>query len=446
MGKIVGRRSVGRLIGVLLYSSIFVFAGLVGCENKEPVVESKVKKDTLKTNQNIRFGFDLDQYDVYHDTVQNGWTWGNLLLPYKVDQYTINVTAEAAKDSTIGLKYVLAGKPFTILTEKGDTTRKVQHLVYEPDVFSYITFDFTGDSVQIIKSEKPVTIERKMVSGVIHPNSSLSVELGKSFDNYAMSAAIVDAIEGVYAWSIDFFKLQAGDRFVVFYDEKSVDGKAYAVEQISHAWFEHRDDGMFAFHFVDSTGEVSGFYDQKGREMKRPFLMSPVKFARISSSFNMNRFHPIYKTRRPHLGTDYAAPTGTPILATADGTVTKASRSRGNGIYVKLRHNSTYDTQYLHMSKIADGIRPGVRVKQGQVIGYVGSTGAATGPHVCYRFWKNGKQINHRSEKFPKSEPMKEEVLPEYKKYIAPLKDNLDKEIKKLQDYTPQEDEDEQVS
>jgi murein DD-endopeptidase MepM/ murein hydrolase activator NlpD len=276
-----------------------------------------------------------------------------------------------------------------------------------------------------------------MVSGVIQQNSSLSVELGKSFDKYAMSAALVDAIEGVYAWSVDFFKLQAGDRFVVFYDEKAVEGVPYAVDNISYAWFEHRDEGMFAFNFQDSTGEVSGYYDENGREMKRPFLMSPVKFARISSSFNMNRFHPIYKTRRPHLGTDYAAPTGTPIIATADGTVSRASRSRGNGIYVKLSHNKTYDTQYLHMSKIADGIRPGVRVKQGQVIGYVGSTGAATGPHVCYRFWKNGRQINHRAEKFPNSEPMKEEVIPEYLEFIKPLKKKLDLEIEKLNEDPP---------
>lgn len=441
MGEVVGRRSISRVKDQIVFTFIPLLAVFTSCQDPKPVEKPEIQPDTTEVATNGKFGFDFDKYDVYLDTVRNGWTWGNILLPYNIDQYTINTTAAAAKDSTIGLKYVLAGKPFTVLTKKGDTSKTVQYMIYEPDVFSYITFDFTSDSVLIEKKERETSVTRKMISGVIHPNSNLSAELGKSFDSYAMSAAIVDAIEGVYAWSVDFFKLQAGDRFVVFYDEKSVEGTAYAVDQISHAWFEHRDDGMYAFHFVDSTGEVSGYYDHKGREMKRPFLMSPVKFARISSSFNMNRFHPIYKTRRPHLGTDYAAPHGTPILATADGTVSRASRSRGNGIYVKIRHNRTYDTQYLHMSKIADGIRQGVRVKQGQVIGYVGSTGAATGPHVCYRFWKNGRQINHRAEKFPKSEPMKEEVLPEYMEYIEPLKEKLDKEIKTLKDFSPTEDE-----
>jgi murein DD-endopeptidase MepM/ murein hydrolase activator NlpD len=426
MGKIVGRRGISRVV-------VFAFALALGaCGDKQPPKISKEKKKQSTVEKDSFFSFNLEKFDVYNDTVRQGWTWGNLLLPFNIDQYTINTTAEAAKDSTVGLKYVLAGKPFSILTKKGDTSKTVQHMIYEPDVFSYITFDFSQDSVIIERKNRDISVSRKMVSGVIQQNSSLSVELGKSFDKYAMSAALVDAIEGVYAWSVDFFKLQAGDRFVVFYDEKAVEGVPYAVDNISYAWFEHRDEGMFAFNFQDSTGEVSGYYDEKGREMKRPFLMSPVKFARISSSFNMNRFHPIYKTRRPHLGTDYAAPSGTPIIATADGTVSRASRSRGNGIYVKLRHNKTYDTQYLHMSKIADGIRPGVRVKQGQVIGYVGSTGAATGPHVCYRFWKNGRQINHRAEKFPNSEPMKDEVIPEYLEFIEPLKKKLDLEIEKL--------------
>ncbi|WP_417265078.1 peptidoglycan DD-metalloendopeptidase family protein [Brumimicrobium sp.] len=389
-------------------------------------------QDTVQVEKNLLFGFDLAEYEVHFDTVKKGWTWNNLFANFEIDQHTINTTAENLKDSLIGLKYIVAGKPFTTFKAKKGNKDTPTYLVYEPDAFSYISFDFSTDSVQVKKEFRPVEIKEKMVSGVIQKNSNLSVEMGKNFESYMMTASLTDAIEGIYAWSVDFFKLQVGDKFVVVYDEKSVDGKPYAVDKINYVWFEHADQGLYAFNYTDSTGEVSGFYDQLGNEMKRPFLMSPLKFSRISSSFNMNRLHPIYKTRRPHLGTDYAAPTGTPILATADGTISRASRSRGNGIYVKIRHNKTYDTQYLHMSKIADGIREGVRVKQGDVIGYVGSTGAATGPHVCYRFWKNGKQINHRAEKFPKSEPMKEEVKPLYLEHISPLKERLESEITKL--------------
>lgn len=424
-----------RILGYLFLGFIVLSFISCGDAKKADTEGNENKKDTLVVeNKNVRFGFDLDNYEVFHDTIQHGWTLSHVLSPFGIDQFTINTAAAKAKDSLIGLNYVLTGKAFTVLTAKGDTSKTAKYVVYEPDVFSYITFDFTKDSVEIFKKNRPTEIHEKTITGMIYPNSNLSVELNKSFETYAMTASLADAIEGVFAWSIDFFKLQAGDRYAVVYDEKSIDSVAYSIDKINYVWFEHAGEGIYAFYFKDSTGTVEGYYDEKGREMKRPFLMSPVKFARISSSFNRNRFHPIYKTRRAHLGTDYAAPTGTPILATADGNVTKASRSRGNGIYVKLRHNSTYETQYLHMSKIATGIHPGIRVKQGQVIGYVGSTGAATGPHVCYRFWKNGKQINHRAEKFPKSEPMKEELIPTYLKYIEPLKKQLDEEISQIPD------------
>src|SRR5690554_1602466 len=420
-----------------IFQGVFVFivAAILATscsQSKKVDIEDLSSLDTVSAKKNLLFGFDLDIYDVEYDTVKKGWTWNNIFEAFEVNQYTINTTAERLKDSLIGVKYILAGKPFMTFRPKSNASTAPIYLVYEPDVFSYIIFDFSQDSVGIRKEIRPVEINERMVSGEIAKNSSLSVELGKSFDNYQMTAAISDAIEGVYAWNVDFFKLQVGDKFVVYYDEKTVDGVPYSVDKIKYVWFEHAGRGLYAFNYTDSTGEVSGFYDEAANEMKRPFLMSPLKFSRISSSFNMNRLHPIYKTRRPHLGTDYAAPTGTPILATADGTISRASRSRGNGIYVKIRHNKTYDTQYLHMSKIADGIREGVRVKQGDVIGYVGSTGAATGPHVCYRFWKNGKQINHRAEKFPKSEPMKEEVKPLYLEHISPLKERLESEITKL--------------
>lgn len=416
-------------------SAVFIVVLTMGCEEKNNPVEVDLTvepADTIenKTPDNIRFGFNLDDYEVYYDTVQNGWTMSHMLLPHGLSQYEVNVTSENARDSLVGLNYIVSGRPFMVLKDPEDTLGRAQYLVYEPDVFSYVIFDFTQDTIQIKRSNKNILITERVISGEIEKNSNLSFELSKNFDSYNMTAALADAIEGVFAWSIDFFKLQVGDQFVVNYEEKSVDETPYAVKRIKSIWFNHKGDGMYAFYFTtDSTNNIAGYYDDEAREMKRPFLMSPVKFARISSGYNLNRVHPIYKRRKAHLGTDYAAPTGTPILATGDGTVIKASRSRGNGIYVKIRHNGTYETQYLHMSKRADGIRTGQRVQQGQTIGYVGSTGAATGPHVCYRFWKNGRQVNHRAEKFPSSEPMKKELIPDYMEFIKPLKKELDQHI-----------------
>jgi murein DD-endopeptidase MepM/ murein hydrolase activator NlpD len=388
------------------------------------------EEDTIE----LVFGFDLAQHEVYYDTVQNGWTFSHILAPFGISQYQINQAAAIAADSSIGLKYVVAGRPFMVLTALEDTARKVQHLIYESDAFSYIVFDFFDDTIAVYKDSKPVERYQKSLIGVIHKNSNLTAELNKSFDNYNMTADLADRIEGIFAWSIDFFRLQPNDRFALVYQEKAVDSVPYRVDQIDYMVFEHNGKKKYAFRYMtDSTNVKIGYYDEAGREMKRPFLMAPVKFARISSGYNLNRIHPIYKTQKAHLGTDYAAPTGTPIMATADGTVSHATKKGANGIYVKIRHNKTYETQYLHMSRIADGIRPGVRVEQGQTIGYVGSTGAATGPHVCYRFWKNGKQINHRSEKFPDAEPMVDSLIPTYLDYIAPMRKELDELMQQIE-------------
>ena len=411
----------------LVITFTLFLAFLVGCtsaDKKQPVSTPAKKKVVEK---NLIFDLDADLYEVHFDTVQRGWTLSHMLLPFGLNQYLINVADEKAHDSLVGLKYIVEGKPFTVFSTLEDTIRRVNYVIYEPDVFSYIIFDF-NDSVVVTRKDRPISIERNLISGEIEQNSNLTVELNKNFDSYTMTAALAEAIEGVFAWKIDFFKLQAGDQFVVAYDEKKVDGISYGVDKISHILFKHKEKDKYAFRFMtDSLNGVYGYYDEEAREMKRPFLMAPVQFARISSGYNLNRLHPIYKRRKAHLGTDYAAPTGTPIMATGDGVVTKATRGGGNGIYVKIRHNSVFETQYLHMSKIADGIKPGVYVEQGQTIGYVGSTGAATGPHVCYRFWKNGKQVNHRAETFPDSQPMDSSLIPAYLTYIEPLKEELDR-------------------
>lgn len=409
----------------------FLFTGLLiaSCGSKNDIYADNLTGaafEEIKEELTL-FNIPKSDYTIIQDTVKKGWSWGDVFLPFGISQVTINKVAEIAKNEPIGLNYIVAGKPFNVFTSTKDTLNKTAYIVYEPDPYSFITFDFTSDSVKISKSNKPVKYIKKTVYGEIEPGSNLSLALNKKLNNYAVTAELAEAIEGVYAWSIDFFKLQVGDQFVVNYEEKQIDGQPFGIGKIDAIWFNHSKKGSYAFYYMtDSTEQQGGYYDETGLEKKRPFLMSPVKFARITSGYSKKRFHPVYKHNRPHLGTDYAAPTGTPILATADGTVTKATRGRANGIFVKLRHNSVYETQYLHMSKIAAGIKPGKRVQQGDVIGYVGSTGAATGPHVCYRFWKNGKQVNHRAESFPNSEPMDKALVPNYLAYIQPKKEQLD--------------------
>ncbi|MBK9190475.1 MAG: peptidoglycan DD-metalloendopeptidase family protein [Crocinitomicaceae bacterium] len=313
----------------------------------------------------------------------------HMFSKYGVSQVNINLAAELAADSLVGLKYVKEGVPFLVLSEIGDTSKKALYCIYPKNVVEFVVFDFRNDSVVVTKREKETSTAEKILSGEIVKNSNLTFALDQQMKDINMTGEMAEFIAGVFAWTIDFFKLHPGDEFKVVYNEKSVEGTPYSVGDIKAAWFKHQGKEFFAFRYViDSANKQIGYFDTAGKEMKRPFLMAPVKYSRISSGFTMKRFHPVQKKWKAHLGTDYAAPHGTPIMATADGTVIAATYAGGNGNYVKIHHNETYETQYLHMSGFAPGIKKGVYVKQGDIIGYVGSTGLATGPHVCYRFWK----------------------------------------------------------
>jgi murein DD-endopeptidase MepM/ murein hydrolase activator NlpD len=223
-----------------------------------------------------------------------------------------------------------------------------------------------------------------------------------------MSPALVMELSNIYAWTIDFFRIQKGDKFKVYYEERFVEDEFVGIGRIWAAKFTHQSEDFYAFYFKEEGVNFGDYFDEQNKNLRKAFLRAPLNFSRISSKYSKRRKHPVTGRVKAHLGTDYAAPTGTPILSTANGTITTASYTRNNGNYVKIRHNSTYSTQYLHMSKIKSGIRKGVHVKQGSIIGYVGSTGLATGPHVCYRFWKNGRQVDPYKEKLPASEPMKQ--------------------------------------
>lgn len=375
----------------------------------------------------IEYGFVLDSFQVIRDTVQPNWTMSHMFSKYGVSQVNINKAADMAADSAVGLRFVKEGVPFIILSEIGDTSEKALYCIYPKNVVEFIVFDFRADSVLVEKRQKETSMTEKILSGEIIKNSNLTFALDQQFNDINLTGEMAEFIAGVFAWTIDFFKLHPGDEFKVIYNEKSVEGTPYAIGDIKAAWFKHQGKEFFAFRYViDSAANKIGYFDTAGKEMKRPFLMSPVKYSRISSGFTMKRFHPVQKRWKAHLGTDYAAPHGTPILATGSGTVIAATYGSGNGNYVKIQHNETYATQYLHMSGFAPGIKKGVYVKQGDVIGYVGSTGLATGPHVCYRFWKNGQQIDHRSEKFPETVPMVDSLLPDFLQYIKPIKAQID--------------------
>jgi murein DD-endopeptidase MepM/ murein hydrolase activator NlpD len=287
-------------------------------------------------------------------------------------------------------------------------------------VINYTVVDFR-DTVLAYRGKKEVTYKSREASGVIE--SSLSEAILAQGIDYN----VTNSLSEIYAWTIDFFRLQKGDKFKVIYKERFINDSIYAgMEPIEAAFFEHNGVPLYAFMYEsDSLKNVIDYFDDEANNLRRTFLRAPVKFSRISSRYNLKRRIRYYGYKvRPHKGTDYAAPVGTPIMATADGTVTESTRRGGNGKYVKIRHNGTYSTQYLHMK--AQKVKKGQFVRQGDVIGWVGMTGNTGGPHVCYRFWRNGRQVDPLREKLPAAEPLAESLRPEYYEFINPMKIQLD--------------------
>ncbi|WP_121667366.1 M23 family metallopeptidase [Mesonia aquimarina] len=375
-------------------------------------VETKKAKPVIK-----EFGYPLNEYKVSRDTIRLGDSFGAIMDSNGVSRGKVFQIAERIKD-TFNPAKIVAGKAYTILKSK-DTSETVQAFIYQHDKINYTIIDLQ-DSIVVKKAKKPVTIKRKTASGVI--TSSLSAAM----DNEGLSILLADKIADLYQWKIDFFKIQKGDQFKIIYNEKYIDDTIYAgIANIEAAVLKHYDSPYYAFQFgKDSVSGFPKFYDDEAQSLQSFFLKAPLKFSRISSRYTKRRFHPVQKRWKAHKGTDYAAPRGTPIWSTADGVVIRSSYTRGNGNYVKVRHNEKYTTQYLHMTK--RNVKVGQRVKQGDIIGFVGSTGLATGPHVCYRFWVYGKQVDPYKQNLPSSEPLKETLKPEYFKTIEPLKKELD--------------------
>ena len=364
-----------------------------------------------------QFGFNFNDFNMLQDTIRRGDTFGSIIEDQNLGEKQVYDIIEKVKD-TFDVRTVRIGKAFTFLRSK-DRYKKLLVMVYQPDRGSYYVIDFR-DSVSVSKIIRPIRVKQRTIAGEL--DGSLSEALNKQ----GVDGALANKLTKVYAWSIDFFKLKKGDKFGVTFTERYIDDTIYdGVDSLKAAFFEYKGKKIYAFPFAQN--EASGkldYYDENGKALKNFFLKSPLKYVNITSRFSKSRFHPVQMIWKAHKGTDYAAPTGTPIMTTAAGVVEQTGYTAGNGNFVKVKHDRTYSTQYLHMSKIL--VRRGQRVTQGAVIGKVGSTGLATGPHVCYRFWKNGVQVDALRLKLPNSQPMDRKNLPRFMTQIEPLKRELD--------------------
>ena len=364
-----------------------------------------------------QFGFNFNDFNILQDTIRRGDTFGSIIEDQNLGEKQVYDIIEKVKD-TFDVRTVRIGKAYTFLRSK-DRYKKLLVMVYQPDRGSYYVIDFR-DSVSVSKIIRPIRIKQRTIAGEL--DGSLSEALNKQ----GVDGALANKLTKVYAWSIDFFKLKKGDKFGVTFTERYIDDTIYdGLDSLKAAFFEYKGKKIYAFPFAQN--EASGkldYYDENGKALKNFFLKSPLKYVNITSRFSKSRFHPVQMIWKAHKGTDYAAPTGTPIMTTAAGVVEQTGYTAGNGNFVKVKHDRTYSTQYLHMSKIL--VRRGQRVTQGAVIGKVGSTGLATGPHVCYRFWKNGVQVDALRLKLPNSQPMDRKNLPRFMTQIEPLKRELD--------------------
>lgn len=402
-----------------LLTFIIALTLVISCKDseKEPVKKAVVKKTNPKKDHSD-FGFNFSDYNVVQDTIRKGDTFGTIISQQNIGDRKIYEIVNSIRD-TFNVRSIRPNRTFTMLRSK-NKTNKLQVFIYEPNDLSYYIFDLRDSAVVARKRVRPVTIKRRVITGV------LKGSLSETLSNSGVDANLANRITKIYSWSIDFFKLKKGDRFGIAFNERYINDSIYnGVSNIEGAFFEYKGKIMYAFPFVQNqaSGKVD-YYDEDGKTMKNLFLKSPIKFSRITSRFTKSRFHPVQHRWKAHKGTDYAAPTGTPIMTTATGVVERTGYTAGNGNYVKVKHNGTYATQYLHMSKIL--VRRGQHVNQGDVIGRVGSTGLATGPHVCYRFWKNGVQVDALRLKLPTGTPMEGRNKARFMQAIEPLKQELD--------------------
>ena len=360
---------------------------------------------------NYKYGFPIDNFQLEEFKIKCNQTLSVILDKQGVSSKLIYEIAQKAKN-IFNVRKIKSGRKYVMLFTK-DSLKTAEYFIYENTPKEYIVFDLT-DTIQVYKGQKEITKIRKQISGTIE--SSLWNAMVDSNADPVLSMELSD----IYAWTIDFFGIGKGDKFHVIYDEEMIDGESIHQIKVIAANFVHHKSNNYAFAYTD--GEKEGYFNEEGGSLQKAFLKAPLRFSRISSRFSNRRFHPVLKRYRAHHGVDYAAPTGTPVMTIGDGVIVKKGfQKRGGGRYLKVKHNSVYTTTYMHFSRFGKHVGVGTRVKQGQVIGYVGASGLATGPHLDFRVHKNGKAINPLKMKSPPVSPVSEQNIEAYNK----VKDQL---------------------
>ena len=379
---------------------------LTACSNNTP------EEQTIEEPQHtILYGIIADDYRTEQGRIESGETLGAILNRYGVSPVMIDQLDKASRE-VFPLRQIRADRPYmAFLTTDSLTTDSIpvgrlDYLVYEKDLVEYVVFGFKNDSITIEQGEKEVTLRRQRRSATIE--SSLWGAIMRDSLPYALAADMED----IYQWTVDFFGIQKGDSFTVIYDEKLIDTVHVGIGRIWGAKFTHGGKDVYAIPYKQD--DKVKYWEYDGASLRKQLLKAPLKFSRISSKFSYSRLHPVHRVYRPHLGVDYAAPKGTPVHAVADGVVTFKGWGGGGGNTLKIKHAGNLMTGYLHLSRFAKGINQGTRVSQGQLIGYVGSTGTSTGPHLDYRVWKNGKPINPLTVPQEPTEPIKKENMAEF--------------------------------
>ena len=408
-----------KIIFLLLFFIVLVFGTFYFYKNHKlkSVKKDTEKKELVKVIQEEPelYGIKIKDYNIITSYIQPGDFLGVIFEKYHISN-KLHKALEKAK-GIFDVRKIKDGQKYTVFMPK-DTAKSAEYFIYEKNKIDYIVFNLK-DSVNVYEGHKKINTKVKETGGIIRSNLWFAME------DAGVKPILANDLSEIFAWTVDFFGLQINDKFKIIYEEKFVNDTSIGYGKIIAAYFEHYGDTIYAIPFTQDS--IESYYDIDGNSLRKAFLKAPLKFTRISSGFTYARKHPILKIVRPHLGVDYAAPSGTSVHALGDGVVLKALYTRGGGNYVKIKHNSVYTTGYMHLKGFAKGIHPGVRVKQGQVIGYVGMTGLATGPHLDFRVWKNGKNINPLHIDAPPVEPIKPENKARFDSIKVIYKSRLDK-------------------